>query len=179
MAAEGNPFRGFLYAGLMMTGDGPKVLEFNVRLGDPETQCLLHRMSGDLAALLWQACHEGLQNTHAEFREGPSVCIVQAAAGYPGTPQLGDVISGLEAAEADGAVVFHAGTKQTARGIETNGGRVLGITAGGTNLPEAIGNAYEAAARVTFPGRQMRTDIGAKGLPRWRDALQWKTSGGT
>jgi phosphoribosylamine--glycine ligase len=179
MAAEGNPFRGFLYAGLMMTAGGPKVLEYNVRLGDPETQCLLHRMSGDLAGLLWEACTSGLARARADFRSGPSVCIVQAAAGYPGPPRTGDVIHDLDDAEAGGAVVFHAGTKSTEQGIVTSGGRVLGITAGGDTLPQAIDAAYAAANKVGFAGRQMRTDIGAKGLARWRDPLQWKTSGGT
>jgi phosphoribosylamine--glycine ligase len=165
MAEEGSPFRGFLYAGLMMTADGPKVLEFNVRLGDPETQALLHRVeSGFLDALQFAA---GEQPAPLRWKRDPSVCVVLAAQGYPQAPVLNDSIAGITEAEAAGAVVFHAGTKCIDGDLITNGGRVLGITASGPTLQEAIDSAYRAASNVSFRGMQYRKDIGAKGLKRW------------
>jgi phosphoribosylamine---glycine ligase len=166
MRRRGQPFRGFLYAGLMMTGAGPKVLEFNVRLGDPETQCLLHRMDGDLGALLYDAARGRAQAKHLSFRSQPSVCVVMAASGYPGKVRTGDRITGIEKAEARGAAVFHAGTRQTAKGLETAGGRVLGVTHSGATLSEAIANTYAAVAEIHFDQMQFRTDIGRKGLRR-------------
>ncbi len=160
MAAEGAPFTGFLYAGLMMTAGGPKVLEFNVRLGDPETQPIMLRMQGDFAAVL-------AGEAAPAWTADPSVCVVLAAAGYPGKPRVGDVISGIEEAEAAGATVFQAGTRMGASGLETSGGRVLGITAPGATLQQAIAKAYAAAGHVHFEGAHYRTDIGAKGLRRW------------
>jgi phosphoribosylamine---glycine ligase len=158
MRQEGSPFTGFLYAGLMLTADGPKVLEFNARLGDPETQAILHSFNGDFAAFL----------DHGEQGEsGCSVCITLASAGYPDAPRVGDTITGIAEAEATGATVFHAGTKQQDGAVVTSGGRVLGVTAGGESLPEAIDRAYEAAARVHFDGMHYRKDIGRKGLRRW------------
>ena len=158
MREEGSPFTGFLFAGLMLTADGPKVLEFNARLGDPETQAILHSFQGDFAAFL----------DHGEAPEsGCSVCITLASAGYPDTPKTGDVIAGIADAEATGATVFHAGTKQRDSDVVTAGGRVLGVTAGGRTLPEAIDRAYQAAAKISFLGMHYRTDIGRKGLRRW------------
>lgn len=167
MREEGSPYTGFLYAGLMMTANGPKVLEYNVRLGDPETQALLHRMEGDFGALLHSAAAGHVDANHLAFRQDPSICVVLAAAGYPGKVRNGDVITGIEAAEALGAAVFHAGTKTTAEGLVTNGGRVLGVTHSGTTLPEAIANVYEAVKQIRFEGMQVRRDIGRKGLKRW------------
>lgn len=167
MKAEGNPFRGFLYAGLMMTADGPKVLEFNVRLGDPETQALLHRMDCDFAQLLLEAARDRVNPSLLRFRPDPSVCVVLAAHGYPGTVRTGDPISGIESAEETGATVFHAGTRTGPAGLETAGGRVLGVTHSGPTLKQAIDNAYRACARIHFEGLQMRRDIGRKGLKRW------------
>ena len=158
MRQEGSPFTGFLFAGLIMTADGPKVLEFNARLGDPETQAILHAFDGDFAAFL----------DHGEQgKSGCSVCITLASAGYPDAPKVGDPITGIAEAEAAGATVFHAGTKQRNGELVTAGGRVLGVTAGGESLPEAIDRAYAAAARVHFEGMHYRTDIGRKGLRRW------------
>jgi len=170
MAREGMPFTGFLYAGLMMTADGPKVLEFNVRLGDPETQALMHRMrTGFLELLEFSA---GLISTpaarlRAEYSPDPSVCVVLAAAGYPEQPRTGDVITGIEEAESLGATVFHAGTKLAGQRLVTAGGRVLGVTASGVDLNGAIEAAYAAARLIHFDGMHYRRDIGAKGLKRW------------
>ncbi|MDP2999652.1 MAG: phosphoribosylamine--glycine ligase [Bryobacterales bacterium] len=167
MAADGAPFTGFLYAGLMMTADGPKVLEFNVRLGDPETQALLHRLDDDFGALLEAATQGQLRSTRLNWSPDPSVCLVLAAHGYPGKVRTGDPISGIQRAEETGATVFQAGTKLTPAGLATAGGRVLGVTASGPTLANAIHSAYRAAAEVHFDGKHYRTDIGRKGLRRW------------
>lgn len=164
MRAEETPFTGFLYAGLMMTPDGPKVLEFNARLGDPETQVLMHRMAGDLAAPLLAAARGDLGASALSWKAEPSVCVVLAAAGYPGKVRTGDLISGAGDAP---AIVFHAGTRLAARGLETSGGRVLGVTASGGDLDSAIRNAYSGVERIQFEGMHYRKDIGAKGLKRW------------
>lgn len=166
MAAEGTPFQGFLYAGLMMTQQGPKVLEFNVRLGDPEAQALLHRLQGGFLEALEFAA--GGERTKLKWSENPSVCVVLASQGYPEAPVTGDEISGLPEAERTGAVVFHAGTKQNERGeLVTAGGRVLGVTSSGNTLRAAIDAAYGAAGKISFRRMQFRRDIGAKGLSRW------------
>ncbi|MCL6508281.1 MAG: phosphoribosylamine--glycine ligase [Bryobacteraceae bacterium] len=170
MRAAGMPFTGFLYAGLMMTAEGPKVLEFNVRLGDPEAQPLMHRLESDWGEVLLSAARGELCAERLAWRAEPSVCVVLAAAGYPGTPRKGDVITGIEEAEALGAVVFHAGTRLGARGLETAGGRVLGVTASGATLEEAIERVYAAVSKVHFDGMHYRRDIGAKGLKRWLGA---------
>ena len=168
MREEGTPFRGFLYAGLMMTAAGPKVLEFNVRLGDPETQALLHRMDGDFGALLMAAARGELDESLMTFKQDPSVCVVMASAGYPGKVRTGDVITGLAAAESTGATVFHAGTKAINGDIVTSGGRVLGVTHSGPTLAQAIANTYRAVDCIRFDGMQVRRDIGRKGLKRWQ-----------
>ncbi len=168
MREEGVPFRGFLYAGLMMTARGPMVLEYNVRLGDPETQALLHRMEGDFGALVASAASGRADAAHLRFRPDPSVCVVLAAAGYPGKPRTGDPITGIEEAERRGAAVFHAGTRLDNGRLVTAGGRVLGVTAAGATLAEAIANAYHACEAIHFDGMQMRRDIGSKGLRRWQ-----------
>jgi phosphoribosylamine---glycine ligase len=160
MSHEGIPFTGFLYAGLMMTADGPKVLEFNVRMGDPETQAILHAADGDLLAFL-RGDSSALKWTQ------PSVCVVLAAAGYPEKPEVGDEIKGIPEAEATGATVFQAGTKRMdGSRLVTNGGRVLGVTATGDTLASAIENAYAAVRPIRFEGMQFRQDIGSKGLRR-------------
>jgi phosphoribosylamine---glycine ligase len=170
MALEGTPFTGFLYAGLMMTATGPKVLEFNVRLGDPEAQVLMHRLdAGFLELLLFSA---GISATPASslttrIRTDPSVCVVAAAAGYPEKPRTGDAITGIEAAETLGAKVFHAGTNDVEGTLKTSGGRVLGVTASGPTLQGAIDGAYAAVAKIHFAGMHVRRDIGSKGLTRW------------
>jgi phosphoribosylamine--glycine ligase len=157
MAADGTPFSGFLYAGLMMTADGPKVLEFNVRLGDPEAQSLIHRLDSDLGAVFLEA--EPLRWT-----PDPSVCVILAAHGYPGPVRTGDIISGLETCP---ATVFHSGTRLSANTLTTAGGRVLGVTTSGPDLKTAIANAYSAVNHISFSGMHFRTDIGRKGLKRW------------
>jgi len=162
-------FTGFLYAGLMMTSAGPKVLEFNVRLGDPETQPIMHRMRTDLAPLLFAAARGALPGTPMAWTPGPSVCVVLASGGYPGAFAAGKPIRGIEAAEALGAAVFHAGTRQAATGLETAGGRVLGVTASGADLAAAIDHAYAAARLIHFDEMHYRTDIGQKGLKRYND----------
>ena len=166
MRAEGAPFSGFLYAGLMMTQEGPKVLEFNVRLGDPETQALMYGFQGDFAEVL-SSIVNGSNNTASSAVSTPSVCVVLASKGYPGEPRLGDPVSGIEEAEAEGAVIFQAGTRQTGDRLLTNGGRVLGVTTGAQTLPSAIAGAYRAIKCIQFEGMQYRTDIGHKGLRRW------------
>lgn len=171
MREEGTLFRGFLYAGLMMTQRGPMVLEFNVRLGDPETQALLHRMEGDFGALISTAAEGRVEASHLRFREDPSVCVVLAAAGYPDHPRTGDEITGICEAERCGAVVFHAGTRTEGGRLVTAGGRVLGVTSGGRTLAEAIRRTYEACEAVRFEGMQYRRDIGGKGLRRWPQEL--------
>ena len=166
MAAENTPFTGFLYAGLMMTASGPKVLEFNARLGDPETQAILHRMTSDFVPILAAATAGELAGASIDWKNEPSVCVVLAAQGYPGAVRSGDPITGIEEAEVQGAIVFHAATALTKEGLVTSGGRVLGITHSGANLRAAIDNAYAAAKHVHFDGMHYRTDIGTKGLKR-------------
>ena len=160
-------FTGFLYAGLMMTPDGPKLLEYNVRLGDPETQPILHRMVADFGQILLAAAQRRLHEAAITWWPGPSVCVVLAAEGYPAQPKTGDPISGIEAAGRNGATVFHAGTTLRNDVLETSGGRVLGVTAGGNDLQTAIERTYDATRHITFRGMHFRRDIGAKGLSRW------------
>jgi len=164
---ERTKFTGFLYAGLMMTEAGPKVLEFNVRLGDPETQPLMHRMESDFLPALLASSEGRLAGERLVWKPGPSVCVVMASGGYPGAFEAGKAIRGVEEAEATGAIVFQAGTREGSTGIETSGGRVLGVTASGGDLRTAIDSAYRAVDRVTFAGMHCRRDIGHKGLRRW------------
>ena len=166
MRHDGTPFTGFLYAGLMMTANGPKILEYNVRMGDPETQAILHSYSGDLASLL-NVMAGGVGGMTRFRREGCSVCVTLAARGYPAAPLVGDAITGINEAETTGATVFHAGTKNEGGQLVTSGGRVLGVTAGGPTLREAIDAAYLAASKIQFAGCHYRKDIGQKGLRRW------------
>jgi phosphoribosylamine--glycine ligase len=161
---ERTKFTGFLYAGLMMTASGPKVLEFNVRLGDPETQPLMHRMDGDFVPALMAAAEGRLAGQRLSWRAGPSVCVVLASGGYPGPFETGKTIRGIEDAESTGAVVFQAGTRQGSTGLENSGGRVLGVTASGDDLKTAIGAAYRAAERIEFDGMHYRRDIGKRAL---------------
>ena len=165
MAGESRMFRGFLYAGLMLTADGPKVLEFNVRLGDPEAQPLLLRMSDDLLPLLRQGAAGRFERTRLDFRREASACIVLAAGGYPDAPVLGDQVFGLEdAAASPGAVVFHAGTRFEGDKLVTSGGRVLDVCASGATLREALRAAYRAAAEIRWSGQTYRSDIGRRVL---------------
>jgi len=166
VAATG--FTGFLYAGLMMTAEGAKVLEFNVRMGDPEAQPLMHRMRSNFAEVLMAAARGELAGARLEWETGPSVCVVLASGGYPGQYATGKPITGIAEAEAAGATVFHAGTRNGADGVETSGGRVLGVTASGPDLQQAIDRAYTAAEKISFEGMHYRRDIGRKGLKRWQ-----------
>jgi phosphoribosylamine--glycine ligase len=162
LARRGITYRGILYAGLMFTAQGPKVLEFNCRFGDPETQPVLSRTRGDLAEAML-ACSEGrLDKVRLDVERHPAVCVVLASAGYPEQPRTGDVIEGLaEAAAVPGVQIFHAGTRLMADGtVVTSGGRVLGVTASGKSFREARERAYEAAGRIRFAGMHYRTDIG-------------------
>jgi phosphoribosylamine--glycine ligase len=156
-------FTGFLYAGLMMTQEGPSVLEFNVRMGDPETQPLMLRLKSDWGEVLMAAARGALPST-LEWSPEPATCVVLASEGYPGNYPTGRTISGL-GTNTD-AVVFHAGTQQQGDQIVTSGGRVLGIAAQGPTLQESIHNAYAAVDGIRFEGMQYRKDIGAKGLTR-------------
>ena len=163
LAARGIDYRGVLYAGLMLTPDGPKVLEFNVRFGDPETQVVLPRLEGDLTGLLAEVAAGSLTTT-PRFADRSAVCVVLASPGYPESPRTGDVIAGLDGAAAvDGVTVFHAGTSTTtgaaAGAVQTAGGRVLGVTALGGSLDDARRRAYRGVSAISWPGMQARTDI--------------------
>ncbi len=162
MARRGMPFNGVLYAGIMMTASGPKVLEFNVRFGDPETQALLPRVEGDLGEILLAAASGGLADSPVPASGEASVAVVLAAANYPGDPQTGDVITGIAEALATGANVFQAGTATDADGnLVTAGGRVLAVQARGVTVELARERAYAAADLIHFDGNQMRRDIAA------------------
>jgi phosphoribosylamine--glycine ligase len=163
---EATNFTGFLYAGLIMTANGPKLLEYNVRLGDPETQPILHRLMADFGQVLNSAAHGDLGRVRLDWHTEPSVCVVLASEGYPATPRTGQRITGIEQAEALGATVFHAGTRLGPHGLETAGGRVLGVTHSGADLEGAIQNAYAAVKKIHFDGMHFRRDIGRKGLRR-------------
>ncbi len=161
MAAEGRPFTGIIFFGLMLTEDGPRVLEYNARFGDPEVQVVLPRMKNDVVDVI-EACIDGkLDQVDLQFEDNAAVCVILASEGYPVSYEKGFVISGLENFDdRDGYYCFHAGTKMAEAGIVTNGGRVLGVTAKGATLKEARANAYEATKWVTFDHKYMRNDIG-------------------
>lgn len=161
MAAEGRPFKGVIFFGLMLTKNGPRVLEYNARFGDPEAQVVLPRMKNDIIEVV-EACIDGtLDQVELQFEDNAAVCVVLASQGYPVSYEKGFPIKGLENFDGkEGYYCFHAGTKLTDQGIVTNGGRVLGVTATGATLKEARANAYEAAKWVTFENKYMRTDIG-------------------
>ena len=161
MAADGTPFTGVLYAGLMLTPGGPKLIEYNVRFGDPECQTIMLRLASDLVELLVAACDGKLDEVAPIWRDQAALTIVMAAEGYPGTPMRGTVIGGIPAAEAAGAIVFHAGTRRNAEGaIIADGGRVLGISATGTPVSQARRRAYAALDRIDWPHGFARRDIG-------------------
>ena len=161
MAAEGRPFTGILFTGLMLTEDGPKVLEYNARFGDPEAQVVLPRMKNDIIEVM-EACIDGrLDEIDLQFEDNAAVCVVLASEGYPVSYEKGFVIGGLENfKDKDGYYCFHAGTKFDGDQIVTNGGRVLGITAKGSDLKEARKNAYAATEWISFSNKYMRHDIG-------------------
>jgi len=165
MEADGIEYRGVLYAGLMMTADGPSVLEFNVRFGDPETQVILTRLDEDLVPLMLGAANGKLERDQALWREDPAVCVVLASGGYPGSYEKGMVIEGLESASRDrDEIVFHAGTRLDGGRVLVSGGRVLGAAALAPTLKEAIHRTYALADRVRFDGLHRRGDIGWRAL---------------
>lgn len=164
MAEEGRPYRGVLYAGLMLTADGPKLLEYNCRLGDPETQAVIPRLEDDLYPLLRGSAEGSLAGMRAAWKHEAAACVVLAAEGYPGAPRKGDAISGLaDALALPGVQVFHAGTAVVDGKLVTAGGRVLSVVGRGPTVSDAVRTAYDAAGRITFEGMQCRFDIG-KGM---------------
>lgn len=164
MNSEGFTFKGVLYVGLMLTKDGPKVVEYNARFGDPETQVVLPLLESDLFAIM-RAVREGrLAETDIHWKKESAACIVLASGGYPEKYESGKLISGLEDAETAGATVYHAGTKKTDAGYVTAGGRVLGVTALGDTLADAVHSAYAAAEKIHFEGAHMRRDIGGRDM---------------
>src|SRR5579883_913170 len=167
IAAEGAPFVGVLYCGLMMTARGPMVLEYNTRFGDPETQAILVRLESDLVEAL-EACVEGqLSGTELRWKPGASACVVAASEGYPGSYTSGHKITGLdEAAKVPGVKVFHAGTTLSDSSYLTNGGRVLAVTAAAATLEDALGLAYEGIGKIQFDGMYYRRDIGHRALKK-------------
>jgi phosphoribosylamine---glycine ligase len=167
MAEEGTPYTGIVYAGLMITTNGPKVIEFNVRFGDPETQVVLPRMKSDIVPIFQACCAGALDAQTIEYDDMPCVSVVMASGGYPKDYEKGKAITGIRDAEAtSGVMVFHAGTKTANDQLLTNGGRVLNVTAWGGALPETIAKAYDAVAKVKFEGAHYRHDIGKKALDR-------------
>ncbi len=165
MGEEGRPYKGVLYAGLMVHKGHPKVLEFNARFGDPETQPVLMRMKGDIVPIL-EACMKGTLSHHKiEWDNGASVCVVMASKGYPGDYEKGKIIEGLkEVSRMERVFVFHAGTALKDGQVTTNGGRVLGVTGLGEDIPRAIERTYQAVKKISWDGVHYRTDIGQKAL---------------
>jgi phosphoribosylamine--glycine ligase len=169
MAEEGTPFTGVLYCGLMMTARGPQVLEYNARFGDPETQAILVRLESDLVDAL-EACIDGrLGETELRWSRGASACVVASSSGYPGSYKTGLPISGLSlAAQTPGVEIFHSGTARVGNQLMTSGGRVLGVTASGDSIEEALAHAYQALAQIHFEGIYYRHDIGHRALKQTR-----------
>jgi len=159
-------YKGVLYVGIMVTEDGPKVLEYNVRFGDPETQVILPRIKSDLAEILMATATGNLAGKKLEWDEKEYVCVVLASGGYPGKYEKGKEITGLMDAEKEGVLVFHAGTKLRSGKIVTSGGRVLNVVANGKNIKEAINNVYRAVKKISFEGMHYRRDIAARGVGR-------------
>ena len=162
MNAEGFTFKGVLYVGLMLTEKGPKVVEYNARFGDPETQVVLPLLDSDLMEIMMAVRNQTLSELDIQWKKASAACIVLASGGYPGKYEGGKVITGMGDAEAAGATVYHAGTKAVDGSIVTAGGRVLGVTALGENLRAAVDSAYAAARKIHFDGVHMRSDIGSK-----------------
>ena len=160
-------FRGIIYAGLMITKEGPKLLEFNVRFGDPETQAVLMRLDSDLVEVLLATAEARLSEITLQWSPEPAVCVVMASQGYPGKYEKGAVIHGIPEAEKGGAVVFHAGTKRAPNGdLLTNGGRVLGVTAKGKDIRQAVDHAYQAVRCISWTGATYRKDIAHRAFDR-------------
>ena len=167
MAAEGREYRGVLYAGLMMTTDGPKVLEFNCRLGDPETQATFLRLDDNFAEIARDAANGALSTASLKWRKEAVACVVLAAEGYPGSPRKGDEISGIDDAMAlPGVTVYHAGTCLEDEALTTSGGRVLSVCGRGPTLSEALEAAYGGVSKISFDGMWYRSDIGRDTLTK-------------
>jgi phosphoribosylamine--glycine ligase len=167
LAAEGSPYSGCLYAGLMLTADGPKLIEYNVRFGDPECQVLMMRFTGDLLALMLAVGERRLGELPPPvFTQDFAMTVVMAANGYPGTPEKDGAIAGIDAAEATGARVFQAGTRLDQGKLVASGGRVLSVTASGASLAEARDAAYRGVDAIDFPSGFCRRDIGWRELAR-------------
>ena len=165
LSKEGSPYKGILYVGLMICQDGPRVLEFNCRLGDPEAQVVLPLLDSDLVDVLEAVIDERLDRANIRWKTASAICVVLASAGYPGELKIGLPISGLDqAGQLEQVFVFHAGTALRRKRVVTDGGRVLGVTAWGSGLQSARDRAYEAVGKVRFDGMQYRRDIGARGL---------------
>ena len=164
---EGLDYRGIIYAGIMVTAEGPKVLEFNVRFGDPETEAILPRLKSSLFDVLYKTANKELSKVDMVWSENPSVGVVMASGGYPGTLDKGHKITGIREAEASGCIVFHAGTSVAEDGSVVNsGGRVLVVTAEGATVEEAVKNAYAGVAKIHFDGVQFRKDIAYRAIGR-------------
>jgi phosphoribosylamine--glycine ligase len=161
MNSEGRTFKGVIYFELMLTADGPRVIEYNARFGDPEAQAILPMLSTDLLDIFEAIVDERLNEIDIKWNLGSSCCVVMASAGYPGTYKKGNKIHGLENFP-DNITVFHAGTKLDHGTYYTNGGRVLGVTALGSTLPEAVARAYDGVRKITWDGAHYRTDIGKR-----------------
>ena len=171
LAAEGRKYQGLLYCGLMLTSEGPKVLEFNVRFGDPEAQAILPRLKGDILPLLLEVAEGRLGQHRPEWTREPAVTVVLASGGYPGRYETGKTIEGIDPGSVEldeGTYVFHAGTKMDDGKLVTAGGRVLAVTALGQNLQAAIERSYQGVDRIRFEGRHYRKDIGKKALARFQ-----------
>jgi phosphoribosylamine--glycine ligase len=167
MIKIGCPYKGVLYAGIMVTQEGPKVLEFNVRFGDPETQAILPRLKDDLVQVMLAAIDGQLKNKRLHWLRDNCVCVVVSSKGYPGDYEKGKEITGLdEFKNKKDVFVFHAGTKLSDGKVLTSGGRVLGVTALGKNIQEAINKSYEAIKKIRFDGMHFRRDIGARAIDR-------------
>src|SRR3990167_2626684 len=164
MSEKGFEFRGLLYVGVMITKDGPKVLEFNVRFGDPETQPIMARLKSDIVPIFMKSVSGDLKNVSLEWDSRAAVCVVLASEGYPEFPKKGDKILGLDSVKDDDAIVFHAGTTKSNGSIAVNGGRVLGVTALGRDLRSAISKAYSVVDKIVWRGKIFRRDIGERGL---------------
>jgi len=170
MRARGTPFRGVLFAGLMITKDGPKLIEYNVRFGDPETQVLMMRLRSDILAALRATSDGTLDSLDLKWSDDTALTVVMAANGYPGTPEKGTQIKGLKAAaRIDGVEIFHAGTRREGDHILADGGRVLNVTARGTSVADAQAHAYAAIAKIDWPGGFCRTDIGWRAIAREKE----------
>jgi phosphoribosylamine--glycine ligase len=167
MAANGMPYSGILYAGLMLTSEGPKLIEYNARFGDPECQVLMARLESDLAALMCATARGRLAAAELPtFSDASALTVVMAANGYPGTPEKGGTVGGIEGAEAEGALVFHSGTAQSGGELVAAGGRVLAVTALGRDIEEARERAYRGVAAIRFPTGFYREDIGWREIAR-------------